>query len=169
MKRVLVVGPGGSGKSTLARRLAARTGLPLIHLDTLYWRPGWEAPAKDEWERTVRELVRRDAWIIDGNYGATLDPRLDAADTVIFLDLPRRTCLRRIVQRRLRFRGRSRPDMAEGCPEQLTWAFLRWVWTFPKERRPILLRKLEGVAGEKDVITLRSPADVERFLASVDA
>jgi hypothetical protein len=76
---------------------------------------------------------------------------------------------RRIVQRRLRFRGRSRPDMVDGCPEQLTWTFLWWVWTFPKERRPSPLGKLERVAGEKDVVTVRSPAVVERFLASVDA
>lgn len=169
MKRVLVIGSGGSGKSVLARRLAGRTGLPLIHLDTLYWRPGWEETPKDEWEATVREFVDADRWIMDGNYGGTLDIRLAAADTVILLDLPRLTCLRRVVRRRFQFHGRSRPDVAGGCTERLNLAFLYWIWSYPKARRPKLLNKLESLGRDKNVIILRSPAEVERFLASASA
>lgn len=167
MKRVLVIGSGGAGKSTLARRLADRTGLPLVHLDALYWMSGWRAPPKQEWARTVGHLVRQDAWVMDGNYGGTLDRRLAASDTVIFLDLSRWICLRRAVKRRIQFHRRSRPDRAEGCSEQLSWEFLRWIWNYPKEQRPRLLTKLGELAREKTIVVLRSPAEVERFLASL--
>jgi adenylate kinase family enzyme len=167
MKRVLVIGSGGSGKSTLARRLADRTGLPLVHLDALYWRAGWQETPKQEWAQTVEQIIQQNAWVMDGNYGGTLERRLEAADTVIFLDLSRWICLGRVVKRRIQFHGRSRPDMAEGCSEQLNWEFLRWIWSYPKEKRPRLLKKLEDVAREKDVVILRSPEEVEQFLASL--
>jgi hypothetical protein len=80
-----------------AARLAERTGLPLIHLDAMYWRPGWVKTPKDEWSRTVDRLLTRDRWVMDGNYAGTLDRRLAACDTVIFLDLPRTVCLWRAV------------------------------------------------------------------------
>lgn len=101
------------------------------------------------------------------HYGGTLDIRLAAADTVILLDLPRLTCLRRVVRRRFQFHGRSRPDLAECCPERLDWAFLRWIWSYPKVRRPKLLKRLERLGRDRDVIILRSTAEVEQFLASV--
>lgn len=167
MRRVLVIGPGGAGKSTVSRILAERTGLPLVHLDALYWKPGWQPTPDHEWDATVAELLRRDAWVMDGNYGRTLEQRLAAADMVIFLDMPRGTCLRRIVQRRLRYHGRSRPDAGEGCPERLTWEFLRWVWTYPKARRPRMLDRLRKLGREKRVVVLRSAAEVDRFLASL--
>ncbi len=151
----------------LASRLAERTGLPLIHLDALYWRAGWRETPAQEWEETVDQLVRQEAWVMDGNYGGTLDRRLHAADTVIFLDLPRWTCLSRVVKRRVQFHGRSRPDMAEGCSERLSWEFLRWIWNYPKDRRPALLRKLAEHARRKNVTVLRSPRAVERFLESL--
>ena len=167
MKRVFVIGSGGAGKSTLARRLAHRTGLPLVHLDALYWRAGWQETPKQEWAHTVEELVQRDAWVMDGNYGGTLDRRLEAADTVIFLDLSRWICLHRAVRRRIQFHGRSRPDVAEGCAEQLNREFLRWIWNYPREKRPTLLGRLADLAREKNIVVLRSPAEVERFVASV--
>ena len=93
MRRVLLIGSGGAGKSTLARRIAARTGLPLIHLDALYWKPGWVETPAAPWRETVAGLLQRDTWVMDGNYGGTLDLRLAACDTAIFLDLPPRICL----------------------------------------------------------------------------
>lgn len=164
MKRVLVIGSGGAGKSTFARRLSERLKLELIHLDQRYWRPGWVESPKTEWEQTVAELVKRDAWVMDGNYSGTLDARLAACDTVIFLDLPRRVCLWRIVKRRALHRGRSRPDMAPGCPEQLSLEFILWVWNYNRRSRPKVLALLEEHARGKRVLWLRSTAEVERFL-----
>jgi adenylate kinase family enzyme len=167
MRRVIVVGSGGSGKSTLAARLGEATGLPVHHLDALYWRPGWVATPLEEWKEAVAALAAEPVWIMDGNYGGTMDARLAACDTAIFLDLPRTVCLARVIRRSLRYRGRSRPDMAPGCPEQVTGEFLRWIWRYPIDRRPSVLRKLEAVAHEKRVVHLRSSREVERFLAEV--
>ena len=164
MRRVLVIGSGGAGKSTFAARLGAATGLPVIHLDACYWRAGWDPMPKDEWTRTVDALAARDAWVMDGNYGGTLERRLAACDTVVFLDLPRLVCLWRVTRRALRYRGRTRPDMAPECPERLTWEFVRWVWDYPRTRRPGILRRLADLAGTKRVVILESTRDVERFL-----
>jgi adenylate kinase family enzyme len=162
---VLVIGSGGAGKPTLARELAAATGLPLVHLDRLYWRPGWVPTPTDEWRDVVRHLVERDAWVIDGNFASTLRLRLEAADTAVFLDVPRARCLARIVRRRFRFHGRTRPDLTPGCPEHVDWEFVRWIWTYPSHRRPgvlALLREFERAGGR--AIVLRTRGDVAAFL-----
>ncbi|HEY4056911.1 MAG TPA: DNA topology modulation protein [Kofleriaceae bacterium] len=164
MRRVLVIGSGGAGKSTLSRRLGERTGLPVLHLDALHWRAGWVASPKDEWARTIDELTARDAWIMDGNYGGTLDRRLAVCDTVIFIDLPRTLCLRRVLWRALRYRGRTRPDMADDCPEHITLEFVQWIWRFPHVQRPKILRQLKELPAEKRVVILRSTRAVDQFL-----
>src|SRR5947209_9630130 len=127
MRRVLVIGSGGAGKSTFARRLGKLLDLQVIHLDVNYWKPGWVETPKDEWRRKVEELAKGDAWIIDGNYSGTLDMRLAACDTVVFLDLPRTVCIRRVLKRVLTYRDGTRPDMAEGCTEKFDFEFLRWI------------------------------------------
>jgi adenylate kinase family enzyme len=165
--RVLVIGPGGAGKSTLARRLAERTGLPLVHLDALYWRPGWVEPPREEWGATVAALVTGERWILDGNYGGTLATRIAACDTVVFLDAPRSLCLRRVFGRWLSGRGRVRADVAPGCPERLTWSFLWWIWTYPRRRRGEVLARLAALRPGQEAVVLRSRGDVERFLDSV--
>ncbi len=163
--RLLVVGPSGAGKSTLAIRLAARTQLPLIHLDREYWRPGWVEPAKPAWENHVRELLARDAWIMDGNYSGTLAPRIAAADTIVFLDVSRWQCFAGVFKRWWRTRGRTRSDMAPGCPEQFpSLEFLTWIWNYERRSRPKVLALLDAVRATKRVIVLRSRAEAERLV-----
>jgi len=167
MRRVLVIGPGGAGKSTLARRLGERLGLEVIHLDRFYWGAGWAEPPKEEWARRVEELLGREAWVMDGNYSGTLGRRLEACDSVVFLDLPRASCVWRVLKRLVTSRWRGRPDMAEGCPERFSLAFLKWVWNYRSRSRPKVLALLdEGCAGKR-VVVLRSRAEVERFLAEL--
>jgi adenylate kinase family enzyme len=168
MKKVLVIGSSGAGKSTFARRLGARLNTEVIHLDSLYWNPGWVETPKAEWLLMVEELLKREAWIIDGNYSGTLGVRLQACDTVIFLDLPRAVCLWRVGKRRLLYWNRTRPDMADECRERLTLEFLQWVWNYPKRTRPEVLERIRANVEHKQVITLRSQAEVEKFLAGVD-
>lgn len=167
MHRVLVIGSGGAGKSTLAARLSERLDLPLIGLDALYWKPGWVATPAIEWAEQVRELASRDRWVMDGNYGGTLDVRLARSDTVVFLDLPRLLCIWRIVSRAIRHWGHARPDMPAGCPERLSWEFVVWVWTYPIRRRPEILAKLEMLRGEKKIFVLASRRDVSTFLSKL--
>lgn len=168
MRRVLVIGSGGAGKSTFARTLGARTGLPVIHLDACYWRAGWDPTPPDEWKQVVRELVARETWVMDGNYGGTLDARLAACDTVVFLDPPRLVCLWRVVRRWTQHRGSARPDMAPGCDEQLSLEFLRWVWGYPAKQRPAILRRLSALSAGQRAVILRSTSDVATFLSRVE-
>ncbi len=167
MNRVLVIGTGGTGKTTLARRLAERTGLPLIHLDLLYWRPGWQPTPNDEWRQPVERLITAEKWIIDGNYGGTLDLRLAACDTVVFLDLPRVVCLWRVLVRQLRYFGRARRELPRGCRERLSWEFLVWIWTYRSRRRGDVLKRLHALDRGKRVAILRTAREIEAFIADV--
>ena len=164
MKKVLIIGSGGAGKTTFARELASRTGLPLIHLDQLFWHPGWVPTPDAEWDRVIADLCAGERWIMDGNYGRTLPVRLAAADTVIFLDLPRIVCTWRILKRQLVYVGRNRPDAAPGCPERLTWEFVSWVWTYPSRRRPDILARLDSLRSSKRIVILHSVSAVREFL-----
>jgi adenylate kinase family enzyme len=165
MERIMIIGCGGSGKSTLARRLSQTTGLPVHHLDRLFWKPGWTETPKTEWASLQERLCREPRWIIDGNYGASLALRLEACDTVVFLDMPTVTCLLGGIRRFLAFRGRTRPDVGDGCPEKLTGEFLRWILTYRRKRRPGILNRLHALDGEKKVVILSSRRAVRRFLA----
>jgi adenylate kinase family enzyme len=165
MKKVLVIGSGGAGKSIFAKRLGRILQIEVIHLDAFYWNPGWVETPKPEWRKTVEELLRRDSWIMDGNFSSTLDMRLEACDTVIFMDMARRICLWRVIKRLIKYRNRNRPDMAEGCLEKFDIKFIGWVWSYRKRARPKVAKLLEENSEIKKVIWLRTQAEVEKFLA----
>lgn len=154
MRRVLIIGPCGSGKSTLARELAPRLGLPLVHMDQLGWQAGWVETGKAELHARLADVVAQDTWLIEGNYGSTLAPRLARADTVIYLDLPIRLCLWRLVRRIVSHRGRSRPDMPEGCPERFDAAFFWYVARWNSGPRIRTEQALAGYGGQ--LIRLRT-------------
>ncbi|HSR40853.1 MAG TPA: hypothetical protein VLL48_01745, partial [Longimicrobiales bacterium] len=136
--RWLVVGSAGAGKSVFCRRLGTLLDLPVVHLDRLYWEPGW-TPAPDEvWLRRLDEALARPSWIVDGNYGATLPRRLRRAEAVVFLDLPRRVCLAGVVGRRLAAPFRRQVGLPDGCRARLRPGFLLWVWRYPSRSRPLV-------------------------------
>jgi adenylate kinase family enzyme len=166
MKRILIIGSSGAGKSTFARRLGERTGQEVIHLDKLYWNPNWVETAKDEWQKKVEKAVQGDSWIIDGNYSGTMELRLPACDTVIFLDMPRTLCVYRILKRVAFYRKGSRPDMAEGCDEHFDWEFIKWVWNYPTRSKPKVEALLKKFQDTKTIIRLNSKKGIENFLAN---
>ena len=156
-RRICVVGSGGSGKSTLSRRLGEAHGLPVVHLDAEYWQPGWVELPRDEWHRRQAALVAADAWVMDGNYGGSFDLRFPRADLIVDLDLPRWRCVVGILRRSVRWIGRTRPDMAPGCPERWpTRKFLRWVWRYPIDSRPRLEAALQEHAAQATVVRIRT-------------
>jgi adenylate kinase family enzyme len=165
MRRVAIIGPGGAGKSTLARQLGTKTGLPVVHLDTHYWRAGWTETPHDEWVPQVEALAQADRWIIDGNYSRTLPVRLARADTVVFLDFARWRYIWQAYKRIFHYYGRTRPDLPEGCPEGFDLEFTVWLWHFPKRSRPEVVALIEQYRSGRRVEILPDPGAVRRFLA----
>ncbi|MFL6468491.1 MAG: DNA topology modulation protein [Pyrinomonadaceae bacterium] len=163
MKRVVVIGSGGSGKSTFSRQLGEITGLPVVHLDKLHWRPNWVSTPADEWEQVVRQEIEKPEWIIDGNFGGTREMRMQAADSIIMLDMPRWLCMYRILRRTVVYRNRTRPDMGEGCTERFDWEFILWVWNYRKDSRKRAFRELESQNG-KNIVILKSRREAADFL-----
>lgn len=164
MKRIAIIGCGGSGKSTLARRMGAALNIPVHHLDRWYWKAGWIATSNDEWAAVHERLCCGPKWILDGNYEGTMDSRLWAADTAIFLDLPKWRCLLGTFSRYWQYRGRVRPELAAGCPERLTGEYIKWIWTYRMIRRPRILRTLEHLESNMNVVILDSHKAVGAFL-----
>lgn len=165
MQRVLVIGACGAGKSTLAQRLGAVLRLPVIHLDQEYWKPGWVDPPAPEWQATLAELLARPCWVMDGNYGGSLEQRLRHADSVVLLDYPRRVHVWRLLRRNWTMRGRTRADMAAYCPERFSWSFLVYTWRFRRDKLP---RTLERIARSGLPLTrLRHPRAAEEWLGDL--
>ena len=167
MDRILVLGSGGAGKSTFAQQLGDLLNIKVDHLDKYYWKPGWVKPSNEEWVATVAELIQRERWIIDGNFGGTLDQRVARCDTIIFLDMSRLLCLWRIVKRRLTYLNIARPDMAKGCDEKVDFEFVSWVWNYSRRTRPRILSMMQINSERKRMVWLQSPGDVKRFLHSL--
>ena len=167
MQRVLVIGIPGAGKSTFAQALAQSTGLPLIHLDKEFWRPGWVQTPRPEWRAKVAELAARDRWIMDGNYDSSLDLRLPCADTAVWFDYPMLRCLGRAMRRAVTGYGRVRSDMGEGCPERIDLEFLRYIWTFNVKERPRVVASLERFGCHIDPVVFRRDRDAARFLCGL--
>ncbi|TDL96631.1 DNA topology modulation protein [Macrococcus carouselicus] len=164
MRRIMIIGSGGSGKSTLARQIGHKLNLPVHHLDAYMWKPNWELSSRAEQREIQSQLMKDDKWIIDGNYSGTMDIRLMEADTVIFLDISRRICTYQAIKRFLQNRHTVRPDMAEGCIEKIDLEFLSWIWNFPRNKKPAILKKLNMLNDNKRIIILKSPQQIEIFL-----
>ena len=169
MRRVLILGSGAAGKTTFARKLAAIIKLPLIHLDALYWKPGWQKTPTKEWEGVVRDLIGTEEWIIDGSYFGTLLMRLERADTAIYLDYSRWVSFWHVLKRRVQYRDRGcvRPGLPEGCPEQIFGTYLKWLWKYPKRDRVNVMKLLAAFGKSHDVVILRSMKEAERYLKSL--
>ena len=158
----------GAGKSHLASELGRRTGLPVVHLDRIFWRAGWAPAPRDEALPELHAAIEAPRWILGGNFLGDDQSRFARADTVVFLDVPRRRALRRVLTRLVRDRGRSRPDLPDGAGEGFDLPLLLWVWRYPHDNRPRVLELLarlreRGLA----VHQLHSDADVRRFLESL--
>ena len=166
MERIMIIGCGGAGKSTLARQLGEKLNLPVVHLDKLFWLPGWVESEKAEIDEKILREMQKDQWIIDGNYTRTLPQRLKHCDTVIYLDFSRVACLLGVAKRIITTYGTVRPDMAEGCPERFDLDFLKWVWNFNKNNREKIYRLLNEAAG-KETIVLKNRRAVRLFLKTL--
>ena len=126
--KIAILGFSGSGKSTLARHYTAYYQIPCLHLDSVQFISGWQTRSDDEAKEIVKEMINQDNWVIDGNYSRYYQAeRIKQANQIVILLFPRFAALKRILKRYITYRGKSRPDMAEGCPEKLDWEFVWWI------------------------------------------
>jgi len=159
----MIIGCCGAGKSTLARRLHKVTNLPLYHLDQYYWKENWAETPKEEWEPIVKELASKEEWIIDGNYGGTFQPRMDRADTIIFLKYSTIRCLARVTKRVWKYHGKVRPDMPPGCRERFDLEFFHYVATYNLVRGNIIQNKIDKLV-DKKIHVFKSDKEVDVFV-----
>ncbi len=158
MKRVIVIGCPGSGKSTFARALHQKTGIPLFHLDMLYWNANKTSVEKEVFLQRLNEVLTKDSWIIDGNYGSTMEMRINECDTVFFLDFPLEVCLDGLASRR----GKPRSDMPwveEGNDEE----FIEFVKSYNTESRPKVLELLKKYSN-KNIVVFHSRNEASEYI-----
>lgn len=166
MNKIMVIGvSAGAGKSTFARRLGELTGIEVTHLDRLFWKPNWVEATPEEFFEAQQQVVQRDRWIMEGNYAKTAHIREPHADTVIYLELPLRVCLYRVLKRRVQFHGKTRQDIGEGCKEKMDKAFLKFIITTYSARKKSMKERMERYAEEgKTVHYLKTQGEIQRFL-----
>jgi adenylate kinase family enzyme len=164
--KILVIGSPGSGKSTFSKKLAEITGIPLIHLDKEFWNSGWVETSREDWIKKQEAFLSPDRWIIDGNYGGTLDMRLEKADTIICFQLSRLVCLLSYFKRVITNIKKVRSDMPEGCPEKFDFEFMKYIWEFPKESGRKNIDKLKEIK-DKQIIVFKKRSEANRYLKDV--
>ena len=158
MKKIIVIGCPGSGKSTVSRALHNKTGIPLYHLDMMYWNADKTTVEKSVFLERLSVVLEKDEWIIDGNYGSTMELRMAACDTVFFLDYPLDVCLDGIRNRR----GKSRSDMPWIETEE-DEEFIEFIKNYNEQQKPKVLELLEKYS-DKSIIIFESREQADTFL-----
>ncbi len=158
MKKIIVIGCPGSGKSTVSRALHNKTGIPLYHLDMMYWNADETTVEKSVFLERLSAVLEKDEWIIDGNYGSTMELRMAACDTVIFLDYPLDVCLDGIKERR----GKPRSDMPWIETEEDA-EFIEFIKNYNEQQKPKVLELLKKY-GDKNIIVFKSREQADAFL-----
>ena len=169
--RIAIIGNGGGGKSTLARRLGQLLNLPVTHVDSIQFQSGWRRRPEKDCDRQLTDIAREDRWIIDG-FGSdqVLEHRIEAADTVVFVDFPIWRHYWWALKRQLAARKGQRQELPENCPE-FTWSYTRRLvqvmWLVHREYTPWFRRLVEARRKTGQVVVLESPGDSARFIEEV--
>ncbi len=162
MKKVIIIGCPGSGKSTFGRKLKNRTGLPLFHLDLMFWNEDRTTVSKEIFMERLKNAMENPEWIIDGNYGSTMELRIKECDTVFFLDYPTHVCIEGVEGRK----GKPRSDMPWINDDGTDKEFIAFVKNYNSESRPKVIRLLEQYS-EKTIFIFHTRAESEKYLLSL--
>ena len=160
--RISIVGGSGSGKSTLCNVLSKELNLPAIHLDAINYEPNWVKIDKDERDKIISNKSAEDKWIMDGNYNKTLQDRFEKADLIIWLDYSTIKQLKGVIKRYLTTYNKERPEIP-GCKERLDFTFIKYVVTYNKKKRPVIVDYLKDIPKEK-VLVFRKQKDLNKWL-----
>ena len=158
MRKIIVIGCPGSGKSTLSRALHNKTSLPLYHLDMMYWNSDKTTVENSVFLQLLSDVLQKDEWIIDGNYGSTMEVRMAACDTVIFLDYPLDVCLNGIKERA----GKPRSDMPWIETEEDA-EFIEFIKSYDERQKPRVMELLDKY-GDKNIVIFKSRKEADAFL-----
>ena len=166
MNRIMIIGFSGGGKSTLARKMGEILGIEPTHFDRLHWLPNWVESTREYKREMIKPVLECDRWIIDGNYHHIYwQERLELADTVIFIDVNRFTCLYQAWKRSRIYKGKTRPDMGEGCIEKIDLEFAKWVFFKGRKKRRDYLETMKMLKDTgKDTYILKGKKDINKFL-----
>ena len=167
MNRIAIVGCSGGGKSTLARALGAALGLPVVHFDALFWKPGWVESAPQPFHAAVDRALAGERWVCDGNFTSVADISLARADTIVWIDQPIALCLWRAVWRALTSLGRTRADLAPGCPERIDFAFYHYIVTWNRSARPRLQTAIDVFGPQARLIRLRNDREIAAWVSEL--
>ena len=137
----------------------------MIHLDVLFWRPGWVESEREDYLDRVMAALAAPAWICDGQFTSSFHLRMPLADTIVWIDQPRALCLFRAIWRAVTYRRGGRPDMAEGCREKIDFDFYRYIWTFDREKAPEIAAPLAAHGAHARVVRLKSDREIADFLS----
>lgn len=159
MEKVIIIGCPGAGKSTFARKLKEKTGLPLFYLDMIWHKPDGTNIFRDEFDGKIKEIMKKEQWILDGNYIRTLEMRLKECDTVFLLDYPLELCLEGASSRI----GKERPDMP-WIESELDLEFRQFIVDFPRDSLPKIYELLKKYEKEKELHIFRKREDAEEYL-----
>jgi adenylate kinase family enzyme len=166
-RRVIVIGSPGAEKGALARAISERLKIPCIELERLYWRPGWQKPASDEWRAQVTELAAREDWVMEGTFPSTLDIRVARADWLVYIDAPMPVCLIRKLKEMTRGRRDPKAEVAPGCPQRFNGRLLRFIWHFPTSIGPRINTIIARERRNRTIFILRTKREMDDFLAKV--
>ena len=154
-----MIGSPGAGKSTFARQLRDRTGIPLVYLDMIWHRPDRTTIFREEFDRKLSDILKTDSWIIDGNYGRTLELRLRSCDTVFLLDYPLEVCLASAEARI----GKRREDLP-WTEKEFDEEFRQWIIDFPVSELPRIYKLLDQYGAEKEIHIFKTREEADQYL-----
>ena len=164
MNKIIILGNSGSGKSTFAKQLAEIIKIDYIHLDKLVYLHSWDKPEHENMEKEVQEVLKRDSWIIDGNYLNYAKERFDLCDTIFFLDINRFVCLNSIIKRKKTYKGKQRESRNSNVDEKITLSFINWVFFgfYRTSRKKI--RNIIKNSSNKNIVVFKNRKQIKNYL-----
>lgn len=164
MKRIMIIGPGNAGKSTLAIKLGKSLNLPVYHLDKIFWLPNWVTIDREKFIEEQSKITLMDQWIIEGDFKKTYEIRAKRADTIIYLNLPRRVIIPRFFKRVYKYRKQIRPDMTEGNKEKINLDYIKWQYSYDRNSPMDLVKKYKN---SKEVYVLSNKKEINNFFGNI--